>query len=271
MGFESYISESEASVLAGVGVTTLRRFAEAGYFKVETESDGLKLYARSDLERVFGVKSKPVPAQPIPQFPSAQSFQSQPFQSWTPPKTAISPESNGSPEGSGAEAVAEISEEIPAPAEVKAEPVPSGPMPPAPEKAPVMAAPQPAQPQLPPQQLAAIDMLDRELSKQRTISEMHERLICIREEEIRSLKDEREWLRARIEKLEEKAARDQILLLSETQTIKTLIAIQEQRRSPVRLALEWLGLVPPASVEQAPRSAIDVTEKSAPLETKKAA
>jgi hypothetical protein len=69
-----------------------------------------------------------------------------------------------------------------------------------------------------------------------------------------------EWLRARVEKLEEKGSRDQLLLLSETQTIKALITIQEQRRSPVRLALEWLGFITPPSVDtQPPRSAIDVT------------
>src|SRR5262249_35141276 len=47
-------------------------------------------------------------------------------------------------------------------------------------------------------------------------------------------------------KFEEKSERDQILLLSETQTIRKLMLIQEGRKSPLQMALEWLGIVKPA-------------------------
>lgn len=58
MGFEQFISESEAASLAGVSVATLNRFAEAGYLEVETESDGLRLFSARELKEVFGISSE---------------------------------------------------------------------------------------------------------------------------------------------------------------------------------------------------------------------
>jgi hypothetical protein len=261
MGFENYVSESEAASLTGIGVTTLRRFAEAGYFKVETESDGLRLYSTSELEKVFGLKSQP----------TATSSTPENFPAWEPTEQSISPESSR-PLTTPAHQTNGHSPEV----AIKT-----------PEAAKLTLTPQlsttelltgndarttpRSTPDLTPQtqavtqgstvESARYEALERELQKQRTIFEMHERLLLIREEEIRSLKEEREWLRTRVEKLEEKGARDQLLLLSETQTIKALITIQEQRRSPIRQALEWLGFIPPTPIDiQPPRSAIDITE-----------
>ncbi len=56
MGFESYISETEAASLAGVSSATLNRFAEAGYLQIESDSDGLRLYSKKELENVFGIR-----------------------------------------------------------------------------------------------------------------------------------------------------------------------------------------------------------------------
>lgn len=70
-----------------------------------------------------------------------------------------------------------------------------------------------------------------------------EKLLDRRDEEIKDLRQQREWLKERIEKLEQKADRDQILLLSETQTIKRLIALQEKKSSTWRGILQWIGLV----------------------------
>ena len=91
---------------------------------------------------------------------------------------------------------------------------------------------------------------------------LHEKLIELREQEIDSLKQERNWLRERIEKLEEKGDRDQLLLLSETQVLRQLL-IPRQRTSPVRAALEWLGVVQPLPQSPPPlqTGTIEVAQK----------
>lgn len=81
---------------------------------------------------------------------------------------------------------------------------------------------------------------DREISQLKNIINLQEKILDIKDQEILDLKSQREWLRARVEKLEDKSDRDQVLLLTEAQTLKNLINMN-QKRSPVRHALEWLG------------------------------
>ena len=69
MGMTQYISASEAVALAGVSQKTLERFTEAGYLRVERESDGLLLYSSEELKQIFGtnhVPCKPFPVQERP-------------------------------------------------------------------------------------------------------------------------------------------------------------------------------------------------------------
>jgi len=63
-------------------------------------------------------------------------------------------------------------------------------------------------------------------------------------EEIRMLRDERDWLRTRLEKLEFRSERDQMLLLSESQTIKSLVTRPERRGFWQTLALPWFSAPP---------------------------
>ncbi len=83
----------------------------------------------------------------------------------------------------------------------------------------------------------------KEIERLSNLLAMQERILDSKDDEIADLRSQRAWLRERIEKLEEKAERDQILLLSETQTIRSLIAYQESRKSTIRQFLEWTGLV----------------------------
>jgi hypothetical protein len=85
-----------------------------------------------------------------------------------------------------------------------------------------------------------------ELMKLRSAIELQERLLAMREDEGKALRAERDWLRTRIEKLEDKQDRDQLILLTETQMIRRLVSKPEPRRSGFRAALEWLGLTPNA-------------------------
>ncbi|MCB0330917.1 MAG: hypothetical protein KDD70_14700 [Bdellovibrionales bacterium] len=87
--------------------------------------------------------------------------------------------------------------------------------------------------------------LEKTVEKLERINEVNEKIIELREERIEEITRERDWLRTRVEKLEEKAERDQVLLLSETQLLRQMIEQRQNSRSPVRAALEWLGVVEP--------------------------
>ncbi|RMD88027.1 MAG: hypothetical protein D6808_00440, partial [Candidatus Dadabacteria bacterium] len=69
-----------------------------------------------------------------------------------------------------------------------------------------------------------------------------ENIVALKDDEIKSLKAQNEWLQTRIERMEERANREQVLLLAESETVRKLI--WEKKRSPLRAALEWMGLVP---------------------------
>ncbi len=254
MGFQDYIGESEACTFAGVSPSTLRRFAEAGYFQIETDSDGLRLFSKSEIENLFGLKPisggrpkytpQPTPLTPPPPTSAApETTQQEP--ALTRSSTIVTNESGlrgehltasesaRGPIRTASTVVRTPVEELPPNRE-------SGPLPY------THAAPTPTATEIEPAPKgAAIEALEREVTKLQNILTLQEKLLDVREEEIRSIKGERDWLRSRIEKLEEKNERDQLLLLAETQTVRQLINLQQRKRSTVQLALEWLGLKSP--------------------------
>jgi DNA-binding transcriptional MerR regulator len=63
-------------------------------------------------------------------------------------------------------------------------------------------------------------------------------------DQIQMLKEERDWLRKRVENLEARTERDQMLLISESSTVRTLIEQAPKRRSFWSFALPWLGEKP---------------------------
>jgi hypothetical protein len=84
--------------------------------------------------------------------------------------------------------------------------------------------------------------LNEEIQRLKNLVTLQERILDMKESEIQDLRSQRDWLRTRVEKLEEKGDRDQVLLLSETQAIRQLIGLQQKRPSAIRSLLEWLGL-----------------------------
>jgi hypothetical protein len=93
------------------------------------------------------------------------------------------------------------------------------------------------------------------------INEVNEKIIELREERIQEVSKERDWLRERVEKLEQKAERDQILLMSETQLLRQVMEQNAMQRSPVRKALEWIGLIdPPKSPFQSGKERVVLSE-----------
>lgn len=215
MGFQDFISESEALSITGMSATTLMRFAEAGYLQVEADPDGLRMFSRTEVTGLFGTKG------------GKRSFTS-------PAATPI-------------QVAASTAAEVP-PAPVVEAPV-SAPAP-VQDVSPVEAAPMQSNeiPQAVTVEAAAdaaalntkITHLEQEMSRMLHLADLQERMLDLKDAEIQDLKKQRDWLQLRVEKLEDKSDRDQLLLLTETQTIRTLLAVN-QRRSPMRLALEWLG------------------------------
>ena len=84
--------------------------------------------------------------------------------------------------------------------------------------------------------------LNEDIQRLKNLVSLQERILDMKESEIRDLRSQRDWLKTRVEKLEEKGDRDQVLLLSETQALRQLIGLQQKRPSAVRSLLEWLGL-----------------------------
>ena len=60
-------------------------------------------------------------------------------------------------------------------------------------------------------------------------------------EQIQVLREERDWLRSRVENLENRSEREQMLLLSESETIRRLVTAQDPKRSFWQRALPWFG------------------------------
>lgn len=219
MTFMDIISETEAAQLAGVSARTLLRFSESGYLTVQLTLDGSRSYSRGQLLEIFGT-------------PSATSTQS------LEESTPTEPAGNEACSMVGTTLVADSGEHAsPTPPEqtlrerqhtATAESTPLG--------------------ELRPQDSGYYE----EISRLKNLISMQERMLDSKDDEIADLRNQRAWLRERVEKLEEKSDRDQILLLSETQTIRQLIAVQESRKTIVQQVLEWIGVNKSSTVPAIP-------------------
>lgn len=74
---------------------------------------------------------------------------------------------------------------------------------------------------------------------------LQEKILEMRELEIKDLKQQRDWLQSRVEKLEAQSDRDRVILLSQTHAVRRLIGLQEKKKSAVRATLEFFGFVQP--------------------------
>lgn len=225
-----FIPESEAATRAGVSSKTLERFAEAGYLRRAEQQGHIGFWA-DELSATFGIQIDT----------TSQTFEPPPI---TPPSV----------EQEVGESCHMTREEAPYQAAPEAQPA----------KAPESVSATPAS-------TTTIDSttIHPDVVRLSHVVALQEKLLEKLEEENKELKAERSWLRLRVEKFEEKGERDQLLLLSERQLLRTLTGAQ--RRSPIQTALEWLGFK--TSQEAQPLLvAHDVTENNQnPTETKKAA
>ena len=95
---------------------------------------------------------------------------------------------------------------------------------------------------------AEVENLKQEIVKLQSYARLQKKLLEVKEKEISELKQEKDWLKNRIESQEEKNNRDQLLILSETRVIHNLIA-GNQKSSPFRAALEWFGFAKKSRTE----------------------
>ena len=247
MGMQDYISASEAASFTGVSTQTLQRFAEAGYLQIESDADGVPLFSRAELIDVFGLlpdgsiadESVAVVERTERESTIDGIIKGGAFVAVTPSSVSASTTTETPLADIPDSALhrAEVIVPLPREAEIN-------------DEESVTDAPQSlSNISLPPTDERDIRKLEREIGKISTINKMQEKLLEARESEIRDLKAERAWLRSRIEKLEEKSDRDQLLLLSETQVIRKLVVLQE-KKSLVRAALDWLGITSPITAPQ---------------------
>lgn len=251
MGFEDYISECEAAAIAGVSGATLNRFAEAGYLRIETDSDGLRLFSKKELRDVFGIHKGQF-TEKIKDVPNEANKRSFGSPDWI---FATKPSAKHEQDSVEAKSVTKRKETTVPPRFMAENTWPTDT-----SAQQVICAeddfwsqdPRPAsftvQKDIPADMFdtpTATQVSEPEPNKTENIVKLQEQLLEARDQEIRELKQQRNWLQARVEKLEEKSDRDQLLLLSEKQMMRHLLSQNEKRRpSPLRVALEWFGLVP---------------------------
>jgi hypothetical protein len=232
MNEEQLCSEHEAARIAGVSLRTLLRFSEAGYLALHKKLDGEHRYERAQVEEIFGAPgtlTSEATAVPTQQ-----------------PRAAITSEL-----ASNSEQPTSVN-----PAEEVENPVE--------HEAPLLYSDEELDHAADTGRDAQMTLLSDEIARLRNLLAMQERILDSKDDEIADLRSQRAWLRERIEKLEEKSDRDQILLLSETQMIRSLIAYQESRKSTFRQFLEWTGLARDVSSTSLPQpQSSDYSSKSA--------
>jgi predicted site-specific integrase-resolvase len=261
---DDYLSDSEAARICGVSINTLNRFIETGYLKVENDHDGLRLFSKNELKRVFGVGesaftkhtkiNRPVVGNTATKIEESRVV--------APKESAL--EEEVQPENVEQEKQPHLkivrNEESPIKTELSASESMAAALPEAPPSLVQPTAQQEKSLSVQPNaelnlRISSLEndnqILEMERTKLQNVITLLEKMLEIRESEIDSLKRQQQWLETRVEKMEERSHREQLLLLAESETVRKLVV--HQKRSPVRAALEWLGLA--ESTE--PRNHID--------------
>lgn len=208
---QSWISESEASERAGVSVNSLQRFAGAGYLQTK-EDQGKTFFVKEDIDRIFGLS--------VPSVCAVSSSET---------RTETAARKSGSLK-TRIELLKTTAGSIKNPAQGNIEALPQG--------VPQILRTDPLFPKENGKNRLA--RLKRQAVKLKRTAKLQKASLQIKEARLKDLKERRDWLKAQVEKLEDKGDRDQLLLLSETQAISRLLT-PKQIKSPVRLALEWIG------------------------------
>jgi hypothetical protein len=199
-------TEEQATTLAGVSARTLHRFCESGYLTVTTDESGSRRYQVNQLSEIFGVAH-------APQSEEGKATSRPVVNETTDSQPAAITKETSEPESAGNTRLNNTTNQAHRPHDETPSPTST-----------------------------RVALLELEVQRLKNLLEIQERILDAKDDEIADLRNQRAWLRERVEKFEEKSDRDQILLLSETQTIRTLLAYHESRKSTMRQLLEWVGL-----------------------------
>ena len=225
MESQELLPEEESARRAGVTISTLRQFADFGFLS-RFEENGEGRYRLEDLVSVFSLtdplvdsstldtasQSEP-PTQEAPPVDSViNNFSDQEFRLWS--------------DGGGIQNSDESNQQ------------------PTEQPEPVRLAEQiEIAPTQPSEYLSSYHTeRDDRLGTTYELLALNKRL----REELKAAREERDWLRARLEKLEARTERDQMLLLAESQTIRQLVTQVEKEKRSIwsLLALPWSGSTP---------------------------
>jgi hypothetical protein len=223
------LSEQEAVAASGVSLSTLLRFAEAGYLQLQgTTDDGSKRFSEEQLKGLFGsLSGSKNPVEP-------------------PLTKVVDIELKGTPADAGAE---EVQAEEPT---IEVEEIAA--------EADELSAAEPLAIETsvsePTTTSSETPTLPAEHLK--TILNLQEQLLAAKEKALSDLETQCKWLQERIERLELKSERDQLLILSETQTLTKLLTATTEKRSTGRKFLEWIGIAQPTAT--ATGVTIDISE-----------
>lgn len=232
MDTRDQITEEQAISLAGVSARTLQRFCESGYLVTTRGSDGAVLYLRGQIKEIFGGQDD--------------------GENLEPESTSTSTYYTDVCSTSDTETNCASAHEPATPLIMNA----------------VVSAEAPSMDQAPAASSAERQRMEVEIERLKNLLAIQERMLDAKDDEISDLKNQRAWLRQRIEKLEEKSDRDQILLLSETQTIRSLLAYQESKKSTFKQFLEWLGVAPKGDLTVIGQTAAQSPQHVAPTSGK---
>ncbi len=273
---QDFITENESARICGVSVNTLNRFIETGYLQVEHDGDGLRLFSKNELKRVFGISDEIIDSNrnssainsfsgnAAPKFDPDIIIEDEVTETRVEKVTEETKESFTSATAIASPIEPKMPIREPLPREFNtnlrweppvSETIQSQSQPQAKQTTkPYLRVlnphvenselpplePRPQRAESTPTRAPAYDLLDAEVSKLKNIVTLLEKILELREAEIESLKKQNSWLQERVERMEERSDREQLLLLAESETVRKLVI--QQRRSPVRAALEWLGL-----------------------------
>ena len=248
---DDFLDENTAAAASGLSIRTLQRFAETGYFQVRIGNDGARLYPKNELEKTLGCTLNI----------SIGTDAAAPSPAIEPNKTIEVTLASTAPQKLEDDAVlqTEANQLNTAPADLKD-----------PSKAQETGRPEkPLEPrsaseshrefveQIPPLSPSSGEMasrlyllqlerksqsLEEELSRQKSVNAMQDKLLDMKEKELDDLRAQRDWLKVRIQGLEDQSNRFQVLMLNEMQMTSKLVKIQLEKRSGISRALTWLGI-----------------------------
>lgn len=214
MSVTDLLSVTDCATLVHVSEETIREYARLGFLTPEGEGDQMR-FKEQELRSIFGAELREAEPSRSGELPSSAVDVPQPFL-----REQIEVSKAASSQGAEGEASGEtfVQRFRRMRADASANTAPS-------------AA----------EQWGTFEIRGR---TEREAASRDERLLTVvnsqLNEEVRMLRDERDWLRQRLEKLEARSERDQMLLLSESENVRGLVDMHQNRKPFWLRALPWL-------------------------------